>query len=71
LPAPVSPVAPAGARRRAGRRAFLGVTAFAAAALTGGAALAGWWGSRATAHARVSLEQARAELEAGTAVLID
>jgi rhodanese-related sulfurtransferase len=70
---PPTPSPPAGGptARRTGRRAFLGVAAFAAAALTGGAALAGWWGGRATAHARVSLEQARAELEAGTAVLID
>lgn len=71
MPAPVSPPAPAAARRRAGRRAFIGVTAFAAVALTGGAAVAAWWGGRATAHARVTLEQARAELEAGTALLID
>ena len=61
----------ASAARRAGRRAFLRVTAFAAVTLTGGAAVAQWWGGRATAHARVTLEQARAELEAGTALLID
>lgn|GEM_PF-442698 len=70
-----SPISPsptaAAATPRSGRRAVIGATAFAAVALVGGAAAAGWWGGRATAHARVSLEQARAELEAGTALLID
>lgn len=66
MPSPAS----ADHRSRPTRR-LRGFVAPVLLALAAGAAMAGWWGKDTMATAAVSLEQARAELEAGQALLID